>query len=53
MEKITYAVKAFRLAEQTFEQLKDGKKESGTTWNLYFVRLLKIAKNKAKKYDKQ
>ena len=35
-EKIEYLSRSFRLHEQTSESLKELRKESGLSWNLFF-----------------
>jgi len=35
-EKIEYLSRSFRLHEQTYESLKELRKESGLSWNLFF-----------------
>jgi hypothetical protein len=51
MRDLNYPVKAYRLAEKTIEALNEGRKQSGKSWNLYFVQLLKADK-KYRKNDK-
>lgn len=37
-----YKVKHIRMSEETYKKLKDKRKKSGLSWNLFIINLLKM-----------
>ncbi len=40
MKELHYKIKTIRMDERTWEKLKDKRKKSGKSWNLYILDLL-------------
>lgn len=41
MKEIKYKIKCIRMNEKTWKSLKDKRKRSGLSWNLFLLELLK------------
>jgi predicted DNA binding CopG/RHH family protein len=39
-----YKIKTIRMSEKTYQKLKDKRKRSGLSWNLFIVKLLENTK---------
>jgi predicted DNA-binding protein len=48
LEKIRYRSYSFRLNDKTWERLKEMKKESGKSWNLFIFLLVNLNEKYAK-----
>tara|TARA_R110000868_G_scaffold322442_1_gene583370 strand:+ start:275 stop:409 length:135 start_codon:yes stop_codon:yes gene_type:complete len=44
MRDIKYKIKGIRMDERTWDKLKDKRKRSGLSWNLFLVKLLENKK---------
>ena len=44
MKELHYKIKTIRMDERTWEKLKDKRKKSGNSWNLYILDLIEKKK---------
>jgi len=45
MRDISYKIKAIRMSEEMWEELKKEKQDSGLSWNLFLKQLLNLYKD--------
>ena len=51
MRDLCYPNKTIRMSDKTWERLKEKRKKSGKTWNLYLLDLLKHYEQRKNKND--
>lgn len=46
MRDLEYKIKTIRMSEETWKRLREKRKKSKLSWNLYLVNLLEMSKDK-------